>query len=246
MKVVCLIPARLDASRFPRKLMQMLGDKTVIRSTYENAVAMKIFDDVFVVTDNDEIYDEITTNGGKALRSIRSHESGSDRIAEAVENLEVEIVVNVQGDEPFSSKELIREMIGEFDKDTQQNIGVVSAMQVLTERSHIESPNYVKVVLDKDKNALYFSRSVIPCQFNKSTIPVYYEHIGLYAFRKKALLDFYHLPLSPLEEIERVECLRYLENGIKIKMIETQYMGIEIDTPEDLERAQVLLRSTKS
>jgi 3-deoxy-manno-octulosonate cytidylyltransferase (CMP-KDO synthetase) len=237
MKVVCLIPARLEATRFPRKLMQQLGSKTVIRSTYDNAVAMGIFDEVFVVTDNDEIFNEITSNGGKALRSTKSHESGSDRIAEAAENMDVDIVVNVQGDEPFTQKDLVQQMIEAFKADTGRETGVISAMQVLKDKTHIESPNYVKVVTDLNMNALYFSRNVIP--FNVSSVPgpVYYEHIGLYAFRKEALLKFYALPVSPLEAFEKVECLRYLENGIRIKMILTDYMGIEIDTPEDLERA---------
>jgi 3-deoxy-manno-octulosonate cytidylyltransferase (CMP-KDO synthetase) len=240
MKKIAMIPARYAATRFPAKLMQVLGNKTVIRHTYDNTVATNLFDEVIVVTDSDIIYREITDHGGKAKMSLRQHESGSDRIAEAVADMEVEIVVNVQGDEPFVQKEPLQKLLQVFEDATVQ---VASLMQVLKEEQFINDPNYVKVVVDKNMNALLFSRSTIPYHRDKNVSPVYYEHIGVYAFRKQALMNFTNWPVTPLESAEKIECLRYLENGIPLKMIVTEYMGVEIDTPEDLERAAKLLRA---
>lgn len=233
-----MIPARYAATRFPAKLMQLLGNKTVIRHTYDNTIATGLFDEVMVVTDSDIIYKEITSNGGKAKMSVRRHESGSDRIAEAVADMDVDIVVNVQGDEPFVQKEPLEKLLQVFEDDTVQ---VASLMQVLKEAQFISDPNYVKVVVDKNMNALLFSRSVIPYHRDTTVTPVYYEHIGVYAFRKQALLRFTQWEMTPLEAAEKIECLRYLENGVPLKMIVTAYMGVEIDTPEDLERAAKLL-----
>lgn len=238
---IAMIPARYAASRFPAKLMQLLGDKTVIRHTYDNTVATGLFDKVMVVTDSNIIYNEITSHGGKATMSIQQHESGSDRIAETVAGMDVDIVVNVQGDEPFVQKEPLQKLLAVFEGDAAQNVQVASLMQVLKDPKFISDPNYVKVVVDKNMNALLFSRSVIPYPRNQQIIPVYYEHIGVYAFRKQALVNFTNWPITPLEAVEKIECLRYLENGIPIKMVITQYMGIEIDTPEDLVRAAKLL-----
>lgn len=233
-----MIPARYAATRFPAKLMQLLGDKTVIRHTYDNTVLTGLFDEVVVATDSDIIFEEITSHGGKAVMSRRPHESGSDRIAEAVENMDADIVVNVQGDEPFVQREPLEKLLAVFSDDKVQ---VASLMQVLKEEQFIADPNYVKVAVDKNFNALLFSRSPIPYHRDKTVSPVYYEHIGVYAFRKQALLDFTKWPMTPLEAAEKIECLRYLENGIPLKMVVTGYMGIEIDTPEDLERAAKLL-----
>lgn len=233
-----MIPARYAATRFPAKLMQLLGTKTVIRHTYDNTLATGLFDEVIVVTDSDIIYNEITGHGGKAKMSSRPHESGSDRIAEAVADMSVDIVVNVQGDEPFVQKEPLQKLLQAFDDDTVQ---VASLMQVLKEEKFISDPNYVKVAVDKNMNSLFFSRSVIPYPRDKAVAVNYYEHIGVYAFRKQALLNFTQWEITPLEAAEKVECLRYLENGVPLKMIVTEYMGVEIDTPEDLERAAKLL-----
>ena len=234
-----MIPARYAATRFPAKLMQLLGNKTVILHTYNNTVATNLFDEVMVVTDSEIIYNEIVNNGGKAVMSIKEHESGSDRIAEAIAEMEVDIVVNVQGDEPFVQKEPLEKLLKVFDDDEVQ---VASLMQVLTDEKMIADPNYVKVAVDKNNNALFFSRSPIPYHRDKNITPVYYEHIGVYAFRKQALLNFTAWPITPLEAAEKIECLRYLENGVPLKMIVTEYMGIEIDTPEDLVRAASLLK----
>lgn len=241
MNKIALIPARYAASRFHAKLMQLLGDKTVIRHTYDNTIATGLFDSVIVVTDSDIIYNEIVDNGGKAIKSIREHESGTDRIAEAVAGMNVDIVVNVQGDEPFVKKEPLEKLLNLFEGASGKNVQVASLMQIMTDAKLIEDSNYVKVAVNKNMEALMFSRSVIPYHRDKQAVAVYYEHIGVYAFRKQALMDFTSWPITPLEAVEKIECLRYLENGISIKMAVTDYMGIEIDTPEDLVKASKLL-----
>jgi 3-deoxy-manno-octulosonate cytidylyltransferase (CMP-KDO synthetase) len=237
-KIGAFIPARYAATRFPAKLMQALGAKTVIRHTYDNTVATRLFDEVYVVTDSEIIFNEITSHGGKALMSKKEHESGSDRIAEAIEHLAIDIVVNVQGDEPFVKKEPLEKLIAVFKDD---KVEVASLMQALTNSDLIADPNYVKVAVDNNMNALFFSRSVIPYPRNTDIAIPYYEHIGVYAFKKQALLNFTNWPMSPLEAAEKIECLRYLENGVSIKMVVTSYMGVEIDTPEDLIKAAKLL-----
>jgi len=237
-KVGAFIPARYAATRFPAKLMQLLGDKSVIRHTYDNTKATGLFDEVYVVTDSEIIFNEILNNGGKAIMSKHSHESGSDRIAEAIVDLDIDIVVNVQGDEPFVKKEPLQKVIDVFE---DPGVQVSSLMQVLTNPQLIEDPNYVKVAIDKNNNALFFSRSVIPYPRDKEVAAIYYEHIGVYAFKKQALLNFTNWPMSPLEASEKIECLRYLENGVPIRMVATEYMGVEIDTPEDLIKAAKLL-----
>jgi len=241
MRSIAMIPARYAATRFPAKLMQLLGNKSVIRHTYDNTVATGLFDQVMVVTDSPIIFEEISVHGGKVKMSVKQHESGSDRIAEAVADIKVEIVINVQGDEPFVQKEPLEQLIRVFDGEEGKNVQVASLMQKLKEEKFIADPNYVKVVVDKNMNALFFSRSKIPYPRNPTHLINYYEHIGVYAFRKQALIDFTNWPMTPLEAAEKIECLRYLENGIPLKMVLTEYMGIEIDTPEDLERAAKLL-----
>lgn len=241
MKIIAVIPARYASTRFPAKLMQDLGGKTVIRRTYEAAINTQLFDDVFVVTDSDLIYNEIVANGGKAIMSIKEHESGSDRIAEAVENLDVDVVVNVQGDEPFINAEPLAKVIEVFKNDTNQQVDLASLMREITNEDEINNPNNVKVVVDQNGFALYFSRSVIPYPREINLGVRYMQHIGIYAFRKQALLDFYSLPMKSLEASEKLEQLRYLEFGKRIKMVETTHVGIGIDTVEDLEKARLLL-----
>lgn len=237
MKVIAMIPARYAATRFPAKLMQPLGHKTVIRHTYDNTVATGLFDEVVVVTDSPIIFEEITTHGGKAIMSKKEHESGSDRIAEAAAGLDVEIIVNVQGDEPFVKKDPLQKLLEVFEGSDGEKVQVASLMQQLKDESLVADPNYVKVAVDRNMNSLFFSRSIIPYPRNKSIRIPYYEHIGVYAFRKQALLNFTSWPMTPLEAAEKIECLRYLEYGIPLKMVLTDYMGVEIDTPEDLEKA---------
>lgn len=238
MKICALIPARYAATRFPGKLMQQLGNKTVIRHTYEATLATGLFDEVIVVTDSDIIFTEITSAGGKAVMSQYEHESGSDRIAEAAADMDVDIIVNVQGDTPFVKREPLSQLLAPFANPSVQ---VASLMQVLSNPHDIQDPNFVKVAVDKNMNALYFSRSVIPYPRDTEFPTVYYEHIGVYAFRKPALMSFTQWPVSPMEAAEKIECLRYLENGIPLRMVVVDYMGVEIDTPDDLERAARLL-----
>ena len=241
MKVIAVIPARYASTRFPAKLMQDLGGKTVITRTYEAAVNTNLFDDVFVVTDSDLIFNEIVSQGGKAIMSLKEHESGSDRIAEAIANLDVDIVINIQGDEPFIDKDSLAKLIQVYKNDSKSEVDLASLMRKITDIQDIENPNNVKVVVDQSGFALYFSRSVIPYPREINVGVRYMQHIGIYAFRKQALLDFYNLPMKSLEASEKLEQLRYLEFGKRIKMVETNHVGIGIDTPEDLEKARRLL-----
>jgi 3-deoxy-manno-octulosonate cytidylyltransferase (CMP-KDO synthetase) len=241
MKKIAMIPARFDATRFPGKLMKRLGDKSVIRHTYDAVVATGIFDDVIVVTDSEVICTEITVVGGNAMMSVRAHESGSDRIGEAVTGMHVDVIVNVQGDTPFVTKEPLQKLLALFD---DHSVRVASMMREISDPDEITDPNYVKVVVDKNMNSLLFSRSVIPYVRDKHVSPVYYKHIGVYAFRKQALMEFTHWPVTPLEVSEKIECLRYLENGVPLRMTIVDHMGVAIDTPEDLERAERYLLKT--
>jgi 3-deoxy-alpha-D-manno-octulosonate 8-oxidase len=243
LKVIAMIPARYAASRFPGKLMQDLNGKTVIQRTYEAAVSTGLFNDVFVVTDSDIIYNEISSQGGKAIMSKKEHECGSDRIAEAVEHMDVDIVVNVQGDEPFTDKESLKDVLNVFYQDDADKIDLASLMKVIKDNDEITNPNAVKVIVDENNFALYFSRSPIPYPRDQDVDTTYYKHKGIYAFRKEALLDFYKLPMGRLEASEKIECIRYLENGKNIKMVETSATSVEIDTPEDLENAKRILNA---
>lgn len=244
MKIIAVIPARYNSTRFPGKLMENLGEKTVISTTYENVVQTRLFDEVFVATDSEIIFEEITKNGGNAVMT-GEHETGSDRIAEAIQNIDCDIVINVQGDEPFLKKEPLKQLIQVFKNDDKKEISLASLKIKLKEKEEIENPNNVKVITDLNGFAMYFSRSVIPYARDTSTplgvTIVYYKHIGVYAFRKEALLKFSSLEMTPLEITEKIECIRYLENGMKIKMIETDFVGVGIDTPEDLEKAKKLI-----
>lgn len=243
MKSIALIPARYEATRFPGKLMKMLGDKTIIRHTYENTVATLLFDEVIVITDSGIIFNEIVENGGFAMMSRSEHSSGSDRIAEATADIDVDVIVNVQGDEPFVKKKPLQNLLDIFTNDSRHEIGVASLMHEINDEALIEDPNTVKVVVDKNQFALLFSRSVIPFQRDKIISQTYYKHVGIYAYRKKSLMNFTKWKPTPLEECEKLEQLRYLENGVKIKMVLTNETPVSIDTPGDLERAEKLLGS---
>ncbi|MER3374210.1 MAG: 3-deoxy-manno-octulosonate cytidylyltransferase [Allomuricauda sp.] len=232
-----MIPARYQASRFPAKLMQDLCGKPVIVRTYEAAINTGLFDAVYVVTDSPIISDVISDIGGEVIMSQKEHQSGSDRIAEAVEDMDVDIVINVQGDEPFIDGESLGKIIEIFKKDEKKEIDLASLMTPITDWEEISNPNTVKVIVDNQNCALYFSRSPIPYPRDKEVEATYYKHKGIYAFRKRALMDFQRLPMLPLEAKEKIEAIRFLEYGKKIKMVETHVTGIEIDTPEDLERA---------
>lgn len=233
-----MIPARYAATRFPGKLMQPLGDKSVIRHTYEATLRTGLFDDVIVITDSDIIHTEITTHGGRVLMSQKEHESGSDRIAEAVADMDVDVIINVQGDEPFIQKGPLEKLVRLFDSDAVQ---VGSLMRRIKNAEELQSTSAVKVVVNKNNDALYFSRSVIPFVANPAITPDHYLHIGVYGFRKEALLNFTQWPAARLEKTEKLEQLRYLENGVAIRMALVDFESVAIDTPQDLEKAIKLL-----
>lgn len=237
---IAMIPARYAATRFPFKLMQPLGNKTVIRQTYDNTAATGLFDEVYVVTDHEIIFNEITRNGGKAIMSLRPHESGSDRIAEAVATMDADVVLNVQGDEPFVKKEPLRKLLEAFN---DENVQVASLMKKMTDLSLVDNPNYVKVVVDKNNDSLLFSRAVIPYRRDETIAVDHFEHIGVYAFRKQALIQFTLWPQALMEQAEKLEQLRYLENGIRLRMIETSEVSVKIDVPEDLPVAEAYLKN---
>jgi 3-deoxy-manno-octulosonate cytidylyltransferase (CMP-KDO synthetase) len=235
LKTIAVIPARFAATRFPGKLMKKIGDKTIIRMVYENAVESGIFNQVLVVTDSEVIFKEIQSLGGFVKMSRGEHASGSDRIAEAIVDLDVDVVVNIQGDEPFIKKEPLADLLGCF-KD--ESVCVASLMKKIGDDEEVNNPNMVKVVCNKANEALYFSRSAIPFKRNTQTKLPYFKHIGVYAFKKKTLLEFTKWPQGELEQTEMLEQLRYLENGISIKMVETSFSSIGIDTLEDYEKAK--------
>jgi 3-deoxy-manno-octulosonate cytidylyltransferase (CMP-KDO synthetase) len=237
MKIIAMIPARYSAARFPGKLMKDLGGKTVILRTFEAALSTNLFDEVYVVTDSEIIKENISNAGGNVIMSKTAHECGSDRIAEAVVFLDADIVINVQGDEPFIDKLSLSKLIAVFKEDVKKEIDLASLKVEMTHREDIENPNNVKVITDVNNLAIYFSRSVIPFHRDKDVAVKYYKHKGVYAFRKQALLDFYKTPMTPLEASEKIEAIRYQEIGKKIKMVETTVESVGIDTPEDLEKA---------
>ena len=218
--------------------MQKLGDKTVIRRVYEAVRETGLFDDVIIVTDSDNIEQEIKAIDGHVIRSKNKHESGSDRIAEAAKDLDVDIIVNVQGDEPFIQRGALESLVRLFD-DASVQVG--SLMRKITSEEELNLSSSVKVVVNKKNDALYFSRSVIPFSVNSAVNTQYYLHIGVYGFRKESLLRFTNLPATELERAEKLEQLRYLENGIPIRMALVDFKSVAIDTPEDLEKAKTLL-----
>lgn len=229
-----LIPARYASTRLPAKLVQELGGKTVIQRTYLSTVATGVFDEVWVVTDHEEIQKQVEEVGGKVFFSQKKHESGSDRIAEALDQVEAELIVNVQGDEPFQDQKSLQDLVKEFEDSTVK----VASLKTLISEDEAQNPNMVKVVTDLENNALYFSRSAIPYNRDKIRELQYWKHVGIYGYRREVLLAFTQMPKSRMEEIEMLEQLRLLENGIKIRMVETKHQTIAIDTAEDLNRAR--------
>lgn len=238
MEAVALIPARIGSTRFPRKMLALLRGKSVIRRTYESALSSGLFRDVVVVTDDREIFAEVESAGGKAVMSRKEHESGTDRIAEVVPALAGDIFVNIQGDEPFVQQEPLRLLLSLFDNPETK---VASLVQELKDPQFIQDPNFVKVALDLRQRALFFSRSPIPFPRSTEKALPYYEHIGVYAFTREALMQFVSWAPTPLELTEKIECLRFLEHGVPMQMGITEYMGVEIDTPEDIQRAEAIM-----
>lgn len=233
MKVTALIPARLSSTRFDRKLLMDLCGKSIILRTYESVVETGLFHSVYVVTEDQEIYDEIVNAGGNSILSKNKHESGSDRIAEACESIDSDAFVNIQGDEPFIDSFSLNKLVLELNSSEY-----VSLMINISDPNEINNPNNVKVIVDSDNYALYFSRSVIPFNRDVNYNEIdYFKHIGVYGFTKQALINFSKLPPSKLELVEKIEAIRIIENGSKIKMIETDFLGVGIDTKEDLDLA---------
>lgn len=222
--------------------MELLGDKTVILTTYQNVVATGLFDEVLVATDSDVIFREISDNGGRAVMTSSNHQCGSDRIAEAVSSLDADVVINVQGDEPFVDENSLKTLIEVFRTDPQKEIALASLMTPLKDSEDIKNPSVVKVIVDLNGFALYFSRSPIPFDRDNVFSATYHKHVGVYAFRKQALMDFSCQDITPLEAAEKIECIRYLEHGKKIKMVVTHQLNFEIDTIEDLRRANEYLK----
>jgi 3-deoxy-manno-octulosonate cytidylyltransferase (CMP-KDO synthetase) len=233
MKVTALIPARLSSTRFDRKLLMDLCGKSIILRTYESVAETGLFHSVYVVTEDQEIYNEIVNAGGNSILSKNKHESGSDRIAQACESIDSDTFVNIQGDEPFIDSSSLKKLVLELN-----NSDYVSLMISISEINEINDPNNVKVIVDSENYALYFSRSVIPfCRDVNIAEVTYYKHIGVYGFTKQALINFSKLPPSNLELVEKIEALRIIENGSRIKMIKTDFLGVGIDTKEDLDLA---------
>lgn len=243
MTVIALIPARYASTRLPGKLMLDLNGKTLIRRTYEAVLTTAIFSKVYVVTDSDVIYNEVKLFGGNVVMSQGVFECGTDRIASILPKIEeADIYINVQGDEPFTSKEPLQQLLDAFQADVKKEIGVCTLRQQITEKSMIQNPNVVKVITRQDDTAIYFSRSPVPCNRDQITTVKYFKHIGIYAFRKKALQDFAQLPIGALEYAEKLENLRFIENNIPVKVLETNYVNVGIDTQDDMERARVYFK----
>jgi 3-deoxy-manno-octulosonate cytidylyltransferase (CMP-KDO synthetase) len=242
MKTIALIPARYNSTRLPGKLMLDLNGKTVIRRTYEAVIATQLFEKVYVVTDSNIIYDEIQSFGGFVVMSDNHFECGTDRIASVLPLVEeADIYINVQGDEPFTTSEPLQQLIDAFVADKEQLIGVCTLRQHIEDDAIIKNPNVVKVITRADNSAIYFSRSPIPYNRDNTSQVPYYKHIGIYAFRKQALIDFAQLPIGILEQTEKLENLRFVENNILIKALETSYINIGIDTEEDLVKAREMM-----
>jgi len=233
MKKIALIPARVESKRFYGKLLEKLSGVPIILRTYQSAIETNVFDDVYVVTHNDEIIDLMKSINGKYLKSSSNHESGTDRIAEVAINFKYDIIVNLQGDEPFIDQLSLEELVNGFN---DKEVKMASLMRDFNDKDELNNPNNVKVIVDKDNYSINFSR--IPMNSDN----INYKHIGVYAFRKETLIEFSKMGKTVMEKKEKIECLRYIENGGKIKMFKTDFSGISIDTPEDLIRAEEYLK----
>ena len=243
MKKLIIIPARLDSSRLPKKVLLDLKGKTVIQRVYEQCLKVKNVDGVYIATDSIEIKEVCETFTDKVIITKSTHQSGTDRIGEAVSAIDCDIVINVQGDEPFIEPSLIEALVNSF---SNSDISMSSAMSKINNIKDLQNTNVVKVVTDLHNNALFFSRSLIPFPRDVKEISIakevlekyqFYRHIGIYGYRKDFLLKFVNMEQSYLEKVEKLEQLRALENGFKIKMIEANSSLIGIDTREDYEEA---------
>ena len=233
MKKIALIPARVESKRFHGKLLKKLSGVPIIIRTYQSAIRANLFDDVFVVTHNNQIIDLMKSINGKYLKSSSNHESGTDRIAEVAIDLKHDIIVNLQGDEPFIDRLSIEELLNGFN---DKKVQMASLMRDFKDKNELNDSNNVKVIVDKDNYSINFSR------FPMNSYSDNYKHIGVYAFRKETLIEFSKMEKTLMEKKEKIECLRYIENGKKIKMFKTDFSGVSIDTPEDLIKAEEYIR----
>ena len=236
MKITALIPARLNSSRFNGKLMMDLCGKPVITRTYNAVLSSNLFSSVIVVTQDNEIYEEITSNNGNSILIEKDYNSGTDRIADACVKLEADIIVNIQGDEPFIDQSSLEKLVNIFKNDSRNEINYASLMKLMNNEKDINNPNNVKVAVDNNGFAVNFSRKPIS-SITALSEEVFYKHIGVYGYRKDSLMSFTKLSPTKLEMIEKIEALRIIESGFKIKMAETLSEFIGIDTKEDLSRA---------
>lgn len=242
MTISALIPARLNSTRLEKKLLKDLCGVPLIVRTYKNIVKSNLFNEVIVVTDSDEIIDVLVKNDIKFLKSKNEHKTGTDRIAEFSNEFKSDIIVNIQGDEPFINKNDLKKIIEVFNNDIDNKIDIVSLMISLKSTNDIVNPNNVKVIVDKNNNSIYFSRNVIP--FNRSNYKIkYFKHVGIYAFRNSYLNEFKNYIQSDLEKTEMIEAIRVIENGKKIKMIEIFNEHISIDTIDDFKIAESILNN---
>ena len=239
MKVICVIPARYASSRLPGKPLADICGKPMIRWVYEQAKQAKLLEDVIVATDNSLVYEAVQNFAGKVCMTSAAHTSGTDRLAEVAQHYpEVDLIVNVQGDEPLIPSEIIDRLVTAFLQEPDLQMATLKTVMPASEYA---DPACVKVVTDYDNNALYFSRSQIPYVRNKLATTQIYKHIGIYAYKRDFLLKFASLPVGYLEQIESLEQLRVLENGYKIKVLEVAYNAVGVDTPEDLEKVRKVL-----
>jgi 3-deoxy-manno-octulosonate cytidylyltransferase (CMP-KDO synthetase) len=246
-KIVAFIPARFPSTRFPGKPLARISGKPLIQHVYERARACPDLDETYVATDDQRIYACVERFGGRAIMTAEDHQSGTDRIAEAAERLNVgprAIVVNIQGDQPLFQPSILTDLIRPLNKD--RTIPMSTLMYEIEEDKEIQDPNNVKVVVDTNGYALYFSRLPIPFVRDKGSAAHYYKHIGIYAYRNEFLLTFTKLPYGKLEEIEKLEQLRALEHGFRIKVIETPFDSTEVDVPEDIIEVERQLAQSKS
>ncbi|MFL2620557.1 MAG: 3-deoxy-manno-octulosonate cytidylyltransferase [Flavobacteriaceae bacterium] len=244
MKIAAVIPARLDSMRLPNKLLRDICGKSLIIRTYESTLNSKVFDEVYVVTNNKDIVSELERNNANYFFEDKQYETGTDRIAGIASKINTDIIINVQGDEPFIKSKTLTKIINVFKEDKNKSIQVVSVMTPI-DKNEISNPNNVKVVTDVNNYAMYFSRFPIPYDRDERLTSVY-KHVGIYAFRKETLLSFSRLNTGELESIEKIEALRLLENEIRIKMIISNEVFIGVDTEEDLIKAIKLINEKKS
>ena len=236
MRIVAAIPARLNSSRLAKKLLRDICGKTLITRTYEATVNSNLFDDVLVITNSPEIIAELESSKVKYIFDDANYQTGTDRIAGVASKIEADIIINVQGDEPFINSNTIESILNTFKHDKENNIKIVSVMTPIKDDQELKNPNNVKVFTDDSNNAIYFSRHPIPFKIDLN-ISKAHKHVGIYAFRKKSLIEFAKLNVGELESSEKIEALRLIENDIKIKMINSNDTFIGIDTEEDIQKA---------